>query len=189
MKKIILTLVCAMTSLFASAQAKTFSAGVNVNYGTQIESFGIGAKGAYCFTDAIRGEASFNYFFPNDGFSMWEINANAHYLFKLSDKFKVYPLVGLTYVHAHWSMKDYLGGGGDDYEGGEGDWGWGAPMKKAVSYDDYDVSYNEGRFGVNLGGGVQFDVTQNLVLNFEVKYSLVKDFDQCVLGIGAAYKF
>lgn len=185
MKKIILTLVCAMTSLFASAQAKTFSAGVNVNYGTQIETFGIGAKGAYCFTDAIRGEASFNYFFPNDGFSMWEINANAHYLFKLSDKFKVYPLVGLTYVHAHWSMKDVLG---------EDDWGWGAPMKKEVSYDDIDISdggisYNEGRFGVNLGGGVQFDVTQNIVLNFEVKYSLVKDFDQCVLGIGAAYKF
>lgn len=142
-----------MTSLFASAQAKTAAVGLNLNYGTEIESLGLGVKGSYCFTDHIRGEASFNYFFPKDHFTMWEINANAHYLFNIGDKFKVYPLVGLTYVHGHWS------------------------------------SYNTGKFGVNLGGGAQYDLTDNLMLNFEVKYSLVSDLDQCVISLGAAYKF
>lgn len=118
MKKLLLTLACAMTSLFASAQAKTAAVGLNLNYGTEIESLGLGVKGSYCFTDHIRGEASFNYFFPKDHFTMWEINANAHYLFNIGDKFKVYPLVGLTYVHGHWSNKYSVGGGGD--------WGWGA---------------------------------------------------------------
>lgn len=117
-----------MTSLFASAQAKTAAVGLNLNYGTEIESLGLGVKGSYCFTDHIRGEASFNYFFPKDHFTMWEINANAHYLFNIGDKFKVYPLVGLTYVHGHWSNKYSVGGGGnfdDNGDFGGGDWGWG----------------------------------------------------------------
>ena len=84
MKKLLLTLACAMTSLFASAQAKTAAVGLNLNYGTEIESLGLGVKGSYCFTDHIRGEASFNYFFPKNHFTMWEINANAHYLFNKS---------------------------------------------------------------------------------------------------------
>ena len=75
MKKLLLTLACAMTSLFASAQAKTAAVGLNLNYGTEIESLGLGVKGSYCFTDHIRGEASFNYFFPKNHFTMWEINA------------------------------------------------------------------------------------------------------------------
>lgn len=167
MKKVLLTLACAMTSLFASAQAKTAAVGLNLNYGTEIESLGLGVKGSYCFTDHIRGEASFNYFFPKDHFTMWEINANAHYLFNIGDKFKVYPLVGLTYVHGHWSNKYSVGGGGDFGDDG----------------------YNTGKFGVNLGGGAQYDLTDNLMLNFEVKYSLVSDLDQCVISLGAAYKF
>lgn len=61
MKKLLLTLACAMTSLFASAQAKTAAVGLNLNYGTEIESLGLGVKGSYCFTDHIRGEASFKY--------------------------------------------------------------------------------------------------------------------------------
>lgn len=149
-----------MTSLFASAQAKTAAVGLNLNYGTEIESLGLGVKGSYCFTDHIRGEASFNYFFPKDHFTMWEINANAHYLFNIGDKFKVYPLVGLTYVHGHLNGEIKADGSNDT-----------------------------SKFGVNLGGGAQYDLTDHLMLNFEVKYSLVSDLDQCVISLGAAYKF
>lgn len=187
MKKVLLTLACAMTSLFASAQAKTAAVGLNLNYGTEIESLGLGVKGSYCFTDNIRGEASFNYFFPKNHFTMWEINANAHYLFNIGDKFKVYPLVGLTYVHGHWSNKYSVGGGGiPDF--GDGDEGVGAPMRKA-NVEITVKDNNTGKFGVNLGGGAQYDLTDNLMLNFEVKYSLVSDLDQCVISLGAAYKF
>ena len=191
MKKLLLTLACAMTSLFASAQAKTAAVGLNLNYGTEIESLGLGVKGSYCFTDHIRGEASFNYFFPKDHFTMWEINANAHYLFNVADKFKVYPLVGLTYVHGHWGNKYSVGGGNFDggVDLGDGDWGYGAPMRKANGELTVKESYNTGKFGVNLGGGAQYDLTDNLMLNFEVKYSLVSDLDQCVISLGAAYKF
>lgn len=112
---------------------------------------------------------------------MWEINANAHYLFNIGDKFKVYPLVGLTYVHGHFS--------GFDFDFGDGDLGYGAPMRKANGEINADGSYDTGKFGVNLGGGAQYDLTDNFMLNFEVKYSLVSDLDQCVISLGAAYKF
>lgn len=62
-------------------------------------------------------------------------------------------------------------------------------MRKANGEITVNKSYNTGKFGVNLGGGAQYDLTDNLMLNFEVKYSLVSDLDQCVISLGAAYKF
>lgn len=94
-----------MTSLFASAQAKTAAVGLNLNYGTEIESLGLGVKGSYCFTDHIRGEASFNYFFPKNHFTMWEINANAHYLFNIGDKGSNNIVVFLTIQYYCLSLR------------------------------------------------------------------------------------
>ena len=48
---------------------------------TEIESIGLGLKYQYNITDQIRIEPSMNYFFKNDGLSMFDINANIHYLF------------------------------------------------------------------------------------------------------------
>jgi outer membrane protein X len=45
------------------------------------------------------------------------------------------------------------------------------------------------RLGVNLGGGAECDITNNLMLNFELKYQFVSDFDQAVFNIGIAYMF
>lgn len=50
-------------------------------------------------------------------------------------------------------------------------------MRKANGEITVNESYNTGKFGVNLGGGAQYDLTDNLMLNFEVKYSLVSDLD------------
>ena len=47
-------------SVFAQKGEK--AVGVNLGYGTEISNLGIGAKFQYGITDAIRTEASFNYF-------------------------------------------------------------------------------------------------------------------------------
>ena len=52
-----------------------------------------------------------------------------------------------------------------------------------------DIDDNECRFGVNLGGGVEFDLGHNWAINLEGKYQLVSDFDQGVINIGASYRF
>lgn len=66
---------------FCFAQQGKQAIGGNLSYGTEIESVGIGLKYQYNITDQIRIEPSMNYFFKNDGLSMFDINANIHYLF------------------------------------------------------------------------------------------------------------
>ena len=69
MKKI-LTLVCALMLGMGLGQAQVHqgetAAGVNLLYGSEIESLGIGAKFQYTFINNVRGEVGFNYFFKKD---------------------------------------------------------------------------------------------------------------------------
>lgn len=150
-----LIIVAVMGYGFASAQKGEMAVGGNLLYGTEINMVGIGAKFQYGITDEIRGEASFNYYFPNKGYHMWDLNLNAHYLFDFASKFRAYPLAGLTVV--------------------------------CKSYSKTDESVT--RFGLNLGGGCEYDISSNFVLNAEFKYSIVSSIDQAVFSLGAAYKF
>ena len=150
-------------SLSASAQAGDKALGAQLVFGSETNSFGLGVKGQYYFTDQIRGEGSFDYFFKNKGVSMWDINANVHYLFDVANKVKVYPLAGLGYTN--WSYK---------YE-----------------YPGHSViEGSDGRLAINLGGGAEYELTKDLSVNAELKYQIVSNnYSQLVLGVGVAYKF
>lgn len=156
MKKILAVVVAVIIGCsFAMAQKGQMAAGVNLLYGTEVNSVGLGVKFQYGILERLRGEGSFNYYFPNNGVHMWDLNANAHYLFPIAEKFKAYPLAGLTVVN------------------------------KGYSKIDDSIT----RFGLNLGGGCEYNVTHNITVNFEFKYSIVSTIDQAVLGLGAVYKF
>ena len=144
----------------AFAQKGIQAAGVHLSYGTEIESFGIGLKYQYNITDNIRLEPSMNYFFENNGIDQFDINANAHYLFPMASNVRIYPLVGLTF--ARWSFPQLIGG---------------------------KFSNDATRLGINIGGGAEMDITDKLMLNFELKYQLVNDFDQAIFNLGIAYMF
>ena len=103
MKKLLLLVCAAVMSLSASAQAGDKALGAQLVFGSETNNIGLGVKGQYYFTDQLRGEASVDYFFKNKGVSMWDINANVHYLFDVANKVKVYPLAGLGYTN--WSYK------------------------------------------------------------------------------------
>ena len=139
----------------AFAQKGIQAAGVNLSYGTEIESLGIGVKYQYNFTDNLRFEPSVNYFFENNGVDMFDLNANVHYLCPMASNIRVYPLAGLTF--SSWDA--------------------------GKSFD------NVTRLGVNLGGGAEMDITDQLMLNFELKYQFVSDLDQAVFSVGLAYIF
>lgn len=150
-------------SLSASAQAGDKALGAQLVFGSETNSIGFGVKGQYYFTDQIRGEGSFDYFLKNKGISMWDINANVHYLFDVANKVKVYPLAGLGYTN--WSYK---------YE-----------------YPGHSViEGSDGRLAINLGGGAEYELTKDLSVNAELKYQIVSNnYSQLVLGVGVAYKF
>ena len=144
----------------AFAQQGIQAAGVHLTYGTEIESFGIGVKYQYNISNNIRLEPSMNYFFENNGVDQFDLNANVHYLFPMASNVRVYPLAGLTF--ARWDFGDRYGG----------------------LFSRYVT-----RLGVNLGGGAEMDITDKLMLNFEMKYQFVSDLDQAIFNVGIAYMF
>jgi len=162
MKKLLLLVCAAVMSLSASAQAGDKALGAQLVFGSETNNIGLGVKGQYYFTDQLRGEASVDYFFKNKGVSMWDINANVHYLFDVANKVKVYPLAGLGYTN--WSYK--------------------------LEYDNVTLAKGtDGRLAVNLGGGAEYELTKDLSVNAELKYQIVSHYNQLVLGVGVAYKF
>ena len=162
MKKLLLLVCAAVMSLSASAQAGDKALGAQLVFGSETNNIGLGVKGQYYFTDQLRGEASVDYFFKNKGVSMWDINATVHYLFDVANKVKVYPLAGLGYTN--WSYKYEFPG---------------LPV----------VEGSDGRLAVNLGGGAEYELTKDLSVNAELKYQIISNYNQLVLGVGVACKF
>lgn len=143
----------------AFAQKGIQAAGVSLSYGTEISSIGLGVKYQYNITDNIRLEPSINYFFENNGVDMFDINATAHYLVPMASNIRLYPLAGLTY--ARW----------------------------ASDFGNDGAEITHSKFGLNLGGGAEFDITDELMMNFELKYQCVSDFNQAIFSVGIAYMF
>jgi len=161
--------------------------GVNVSLATgDIGTIGFGAKAQYRFIDQFRGEASFNYFLKKDYVSSWDVNLNFHYLIPVANSIKVYPLAGVTYKRVitdiEGAMEDALGDWYDLYRA----YGSGSSSSSSSSSDS---SNSTGKFGANLGAGVDFDLSDSWKLNFETKYQLISDYGQVVFTVGAAYKF
>ena len=162
-------LLLTISAVSAYGQGK-FAVGINGLYGTQIKSFAVGAKVQYDITSHFRAEDAFNYFFKKDGVSMWENNVNVHYLFYLGEKFRIYPLAGFTIVGTKIDTKSAVPAEYQQYIGDAG--------KSSKTY-----------FGGNVGGGIEYLITPHLAVGVEGKYSIVKDVDQAVCGLGVTYKF
>ena len=167
MKKLFLVAAFAMVSAFASAQ---FAVGVHTLYGTDVANLGIGVRARYDINDQFRADGNFNYYFKTNGLEFWDLNANLHYLFNITDRFSAYPLGGLGYVNwKHTYTGIVYDNAGRPYTG--------------------EVSTSGGKLGINLGGGVDFGLTEDLYLNGEVKYQIVSGYNQAVFSAGIVYKF
>lgn len=161
MKKLVV-LVLAIVGLTTMTHAQTkgeMAAGVHFAYGSGdgFSNMGFGAKFQWNVLDNLRVEPSFTYFLKKDYVSMWDISANAHYQFMLSEKFDIYPLAGLSIM----GVKAGIG--------------------------EYKVSDSE--FGLNLGGGVDFDLSSSLALNVEAKYKIGGNWSRFIASVGVVYKF
>ena len=162
MKKLLVLVCAAIMSISASAQKGEKAIGVNLSYGSEIKNAGIGVKGQYFLADRLRGEASVDYFFKKDYTSMWDINANLHYLFDIAPKTKVYPLVGLGYTN--WNVELEL-------------------------LDHGTIKATKEKLAVNVGAGIQYELTNKVNVDAEVKYQIIDNYNQVVVGVGLAYKF
>jgi outer membrane protein X len=172
MKKVIsVFLLTLAVCLNGFAQKGEKAVGLNLGYGSEIKTIAIGAKFNYGITDQIRLSPSFNYFFEKDGLSGWEVNADVHYLFSVAPKISVYPLAGLTFTG--WTF----------------DWGGLFEDLGGVEIEGESNSNTETKLGLNIGGGIGYQLTNTIAIGLELKYSLVSDFDQLVPTINLTYKF
>ena len=174
----------ALVGLCASAQEKgDMAAGLNLGVapclesGAKVTNFGIGAKFQYNLTNPIRLEAGVNYGLKNKGIDVLDVAANVHYLFKVGEKLKVYPLAGLGFARFSGSVED-----DDDY--GYGDWRYGDSDDDAE-----DSSGSATKFLFNVGAGVEYPVSDRLSVGAEIKYQYIQHFSRLPISIGITYRF
>lgn len=176
MKKFLILLCVALVSLGASAQKGEQNVGAHLLYGTDIGNIGVGAKYQYNVTDNIRLEGVGDYYLKTDGVTMFDLNVNGHYLFPINDKVTLYPLVGLNFTH--WKQDE----GGVDYDDND--------YEKYSDDGDSDDSWSlsDSSIGLNLGGGVQYTLTDKVRIGAELKYQTISGFNTIVIGVGVTFK-
>ena len=171
MKKFFLLAAIACLGTSAFAQKDTKEIGVGLVYGTQVESMGFNVRGQYFVTDNVRLEASFNNYFKHNGLSMWDLSANGAYVFNITDKFRVYPMLGFTFTS--WSLEYSL-----DILNAD----------KTITH--YIKSDNTVRFGANYGGGVEYALTKNISAFGEIREQVLPNtYSQGAFTLGLKARF
>lgn len=98
MKKFLMIACVMMFSITSFAQVGKTTVSAHFDY--MIDSpnnCGIGANIGYEFIQNVRGVAQFDYFFKKDGVSLWNVNVNAEYLFRIpNSSIIIYPLAGVN---------------------------------------------------------------------------------------------
>lgn len=192
MKKYLLTICLALAGLSSFAQEKgDMSVGVNLGVAPCIESgasltnFGIGAKFRYHVTSPIRVEADLDYWLKSKECDVLDFSVNAHYLFKVTDKINVYPVVGLGYarIGSFISYDDNF----DDFDFPYGRSSY-DPWEDMDYYMD-DSSSALNRMLINVGVGADYALTDKISVGAEIKYQYIKDFNRLPINIGVTYKF
>lgn len=126
-------------------------------------NFMVALKFDYNFTDKIRLEAGVENYVRKNDHSMIDIYVNGHYLFDVMDKLQVYPLVGIGYgreaVYYH------------------------TPTTPSGTHESMN------RFIVNVGAGADYQLSDRLAANVELRYMYVCHFDKFPISVGLRYKF
>jgi Opacity protein and related surface antigens len=178
MKKLFVTLFAALLSFGAQAQEKGdlaigFHAGPTIQ---QIEfmkvketstKISFGAFAQYNFGKHWRTELEANYSPMKDHISDFMAGLNFHYLFSINDNIKIYPLLGYAVFFVH--SETYTERTSRGTVTVEGD--------------------NDTDSGIQMGAGLQYNLSNNLFLSGEYKYQPGLFGDSHVIMLGVGFKF
>ncbi len=165
MKKIVLLFIISLGLILTAQAQEDIRIGAFLAYGSEIENMGIGVNAEFPILENLTIAPSFIYYLPKEEFGVkinWlELNANANYYFVANEGISVYGMGGLNYS----SVK--------------------------VSYDNNylfgsNYSATDGRIGLNLGGGINFNIGSRFVPFATVKYVVIDD-GQLVAAAGVRY--
>lgn len=166
MKKCLLILGLLLSAVTSFAEEGDKWVGVNFDYGfnSTFKNFGVGGKFQYEVKPNLRLEAAANYFFKkkvsdeDGGFNASQWDVNVNAQY-------------LIHVADGMNVYPIVG-----------------PSLMTFKNGDSFVSGYHTRFGVNIGAGWEYELNDELKVNFDFKYQYLKDIDRPVLAIGVAYK-
>lgn len=176
MKKLFLLMCVMLLAFSAQAQKKgDFAVGLkagatftkvefdNLNVEESITQFGIGAFGQYNLSKHWRAELEGVYHPMKEHVSDFMLGINVHYLFNLGEYLKIYPILGFAVAFTH--SETYTEGGITS----EGD--------------------NTTDTGIQLGAGLQYNISGNWFISGEYKYQPGIFGDSHVAMAGIGYRF
>ena len=144
--------------------------GSGVGFGSLDNDLGVRVDGYYAFTPVIRAGGDFTFYFPKSegdvDATVWELNFNGQYVFLDDDGLIVYALGGLNITGLSIDTPSVTVGG-----------------------QTFGGSSSETEIGLNLGGGLEYN------LDFADLFAELKlgglggDADQFVLGAGLRFSF
>ncbi|MDR0574772.1 MAG: porin family protein [Tannerella sp.] len=179
MKRLVFLTVCLVVFVangFAQSDYKgekgVSSVGVILGYAVENETAVFGVDYRYNIKDRIRLAPSILYTVKNDdNRSTWYVNADAHYLMRVTDKMTIYPVGGLGL--SIWNFDN-------------------VSNEVLILKDSYLSTDSETkiRLGLNLGFGGEMRLTRDLIVGAEFRYNLtIRHDNQAMILTRAAYYF
>ena len=158
MKKTFLTiLLTGIVSFCVSAQAPVRVGGF-FGYASDIRQGALGGIAEFMLNDKMAISPSLLFYFtevrPTTKHSWYELNGNFKYYFLNEDVVHLYGLVGLNFTHF-----------------------------KSRRRSDNEVTFTNGELGLNMGFGLNFNVSKKVIPFSEMKY-IVSDYDHAALFLG-----
>ena len=129
---------------------KSFGVSAGIGFSDEIDFAKVGVEFNMDINEHFRFSPSADFYLSSS--SCVSLNGDFSYLIKSSEKFEIFPIVGVAYIT-----------------------------------DEFDLSFD--RVGLNVGAGVQYDLSNNFALNAKAKYQVVKSQDNVVIGVGVVKKF
>ncbi len=195
MKKLLLVVaVVALCGVFQNAKAQ-FSAGLGLNYATEVNTLGISAQVAYDFSDKWAATGAFTYYLEKNNLTWTNIDLNANYVFTEVGKMgKLYGIAGLSYLTSSYDYDkidvpnvpndtpDFpTGFAPSSFEAEDNPW---EGLGKALGAVDDSTS----SVGLNLGIGLKMDLSEKMVLCPELVYTTANT-GHIRLGAKLMFKF
>lgn len=158
-----MSVFCGAQSALAGGHNTTF--GIEGGYNSRYDTPVAGIFFNYNFTDHFRLGADADIAFRSKNYDAFLLDVDAHFPFVKSSVVEFYPIAGVNFST------------------------WSHHIPASEIEDTDDVTTRTSNFGINLGAGVGFRVTQTLKINIQARYTLIEAKSGARITAGIGYIF
>ncbi|SFF28135.1 outer membrane beta-barrel protein [Sunxiuqinia elliptica] len=149
MKKLAFAIMVLIMGTAVKQANAQFSIGPGIGFATDISSLGLSANAAYQIDESWAATASFTYFLEKDYLQWTAFDFNANYnLTDIENLGTLYGIGGINITSVSFDFPNF-------------------------EHDDFSLeSYSSSEFGINLGAGLNIDLSEKMVLAPEMTYTV-----------------